>query len=334
MIHTLQKYRIGDAYGLLREMADGSIDLMILDPPYYRIDRSQWDRQWKTFDEYLNWIETIAIEVKRVLKTNGSLYVFGDDHRIAYIQVRLDKHFSFLNHLIWYKRNNHSIKGAMKSRRYVCTSERILFYEQTSLRGLPATGLQEIHSDKDCFASIKEYMRGEYRKVMEANGFKTKTECDAYLNVITNTKSVVTRHYFADSQYCFPTIKLYEKLQETGFFMREYEDLRREYEDLRRVFNPYKNMYEVFDIPIIGGSENVEHPTQKPVELIERIINVSSIEGDLVCDPFLGSGTTLAACRRTNRNCIGFEISDEWEHLYADRCKKHTPPLQKYFGDD
>ena len=54
--------------------------------------------------------------------------MFGDDHRIAYIQVMLDKHFNFLNHLIWYKRNNQSIKAASSARRFACVSERILFY--------------------------------------------------------------------------------------------------------------------------------------------------------------------------------------------------------------
>lgn len=330
MIHTTQTWKIGDCLGLMRDIPDESVDLVIADPPYYRIDASEWDRQWATFNDYLDWIETISIEIKRILKSNGSFYIFGDDERIAHIQVRLDQYFSFLNSLIWYKRNNQSIRGAMNSRRYACVSERILFYEQKSAAGLPATGLQEIHSTKDCFAPIKEYMRGEYQKVMDANGFKTKAECDAYLNKITNTSSVVTRHYFADSQYCFPTLELYGKLRETGFFARNYEDLRQDYEDLRRVFNPTKGMYELFDIPIIGGSENTSHPTQKPVELIERLIRNSSNEGDLICDPFLGSGATLEACRKTNRNCSGFEISDEWEKYYPDRAMSHTPTLQSY----
>jgi len=74
------------------------------------------------------------------------------------------------------------------------------------------------------------------------------------------------------------------------------------------------------------------HPTQKPVALFEYLIKTYTNEGDTVHDSCLGSGTTLEACRKTNRNCIGFEISDEWEHLYADRCMKHTPPLQSYFS--
>lgn len=73
------------------------------------------------------------------------------------------------------------------------------------------------------------------------------------------------------------------------------------------------------------------HPTQKPVPVFMWILEKYSKEGDLICDPFLGSGTTLAACRKTNRNCIGFEISDEWEKHYADRAMSHTPTLESYF---
>jgi len=326
------EWKIGDCLELMDELDDGSVDLVIADPPYYRVADVNWDKQWKTFDDYLDWIEEVSINIKRILKPNGSFYIFGDDHRIAYVQVRLDKHFTFLNHLVWYKRNNQAIQGAENSRRYACVSERILFYTLQD-----ETGLATIHSLPDCFKPIKEYMKGEYQKVVDANGFKTKAECDAYLNKITDTKSVVTRHYFADSQYCFPTFELYGKLRKTGFFKRNYEDLRQEYEDLRqdheglrRTFNPHKGQYEIFNIPCINQNENTNHPTTKPKILIEKLIQSSSNEGDLILDPFLGSGTTLEACRRTNRNCIGFEIDPQWDYLYSKRSMNDIPSLESY----
>lgn len=114
--NTTQEYKIGDCLGLMKELPSDSIDIIIADPPYYKIKKDEWDNQWKSFEDYLDWLEIRAIEMKRVLKNNGSLYMFGDDHRIAYIQVMMDKHFSFLNHLVWYKRNNQAIKGAANSR--------------------------------------------------------------------------------------------------------------------------------------------------------------------------------------------------------------------------
>ena len=112
-------------------------------------------------------------------------------------------------------------------------------------------------------------------------------------------------------------------MRKTGFF-------RRDYEDLRRVFNPKRGLYELFDIPIISGDENTPHPTQKPVALIEKLIEASSMEGGTVLDPFVGSGTTLAACRKTNRNGIGFELNPDYEPLIRERSMAHTPPLTSY----
>lgn len=60
------------------------------------------------------------------------------------------------------------------------------------------------------------------------------------------------------------------------------------------------------------------HPTQKPEGLIERMVLASSDEGDIVLDPFLGSGTTARVCQQLNRNCIGFELNPE----YVDMSKR------------
>ena len=66
-----------------------------------------------------------------------------------------------------------------------------------------------------------------------------------------------------------------------------------------------------------------KHGTMKPVELIERFIELSSNENDIVLDPFMGSGTTAVACINTSRNYIGFEISEEYCELANDRIQKH-----------
>ena len=78
------------------------------------------------------------------------------------------------------------------------------------------------------------------------------------------------------------------------------------------------------------GTNSKVHPAQMPVGLVKRCIEFSTDKDDLVCDPFLGSGTTLEACRKTDRNCIGFEISDEWEYLYPLRSLEYQPGLSNY----
>ena len=60
---------------------------------------------------------------------------------------------------------------------------------------------------------------------------------------------------------------------------------------------------------LIGNNQKRYHPTQKPIILMEEIINKITKEGHIVCDPFSGSGSTLLACQNTNRVCYAYEIS-------------------------
>lgn len=63
------------------------------------------------------------------------------------------------------------------------------------------------------------------------------------------------------------------------------------------------------------------HPTEKPLDLIKLIVQVSSNEGDLVVDPFMGSGTTAAACKELGRTFLGFELEPEYIKMANERLK-------------
>ena len=67
---------------------------------------------------------------------------------------------------------------------------------------------------------------------------------------------------------------------------------------------------------------NLSHPTIYPLPMIERIIKMSSIPGDTVLDPFLGSGTTLVAAKRLGRNGIGFELDESYSNEIKMRLEK------------
>lgn len=68
-----------------------------------------------------------------------------------------------------------------------------------------------------------------------------------------------------------------------------------------------------------GGGYKRYHPTQKPVKLLEYLIKVHSNEEDLIVDPFVGSGSTVVACRNIKRNCIGFEIDQIYYNICVER---------------
>ena len=92
---------------------------------------------------------------------------------------------------------------------------------------------------------------------------------------------------------------------------------------------------DVWDIPFLNpkARERVGFPTQKPVLLMKRIIELVTDEGDLVVDPFCGSGTTLVAAKFLNRNSIGIDISEDAIRLTQDRLENpaitESPLLQK-----
>ena len=65
--------------------------------------------------------------------------------------------------------------------------------------------------------------------------------------------------------------------------------------------------------------EREDHPTQKPLEIIERMVKASCPEGGIVLDPFAGSGTTVEACYKNGRQCIAFEISQSYCELIQQR---------------
>ena len=90
----------------------------------------------------------------------------------------------------------------------------------------------------------------------------------------------------------------------------------------KRNGNEYRALSNVWtDIsPIVPWSkERVQHPTQKPLFLMERIVTIFSNPGDMVLDPFMGSGTTLVAAKKLNRNFIGTDTNKKFHQIAIER---------------
>nr|DAN36974.1 MAG TPA: adenine-specific methyltransferase [Caudoviricetes sp.] len=303
-----------DCLDVLRKLPHKCVDLVLTDPPYFKIVKNDWDNQWKDIFEFQTWCGHIADELKRVMKDNASLYWFGDDKTVAYVQTELDKRFNLINSIVWRKNGLQTFKGVNVFRSFAPITERILFYD----KGEDKSGLSMLFSNPDLFVSIKQYMRGEKAKLMAARGHTTEKQFAEYINELTGTSSVVAKHYFADSQYIFPTPEIYAKLQKSGFFAREYEELRREYEELRREYEEFrrpwnndKKALDVLDFPICQEKGRF-HPTQKPLNLISYLIERSSNPGAIILDPFSGSGTTAVAAHNLGRRFICIEKAPDY----------------------
>ena len=99
-----------------------------------------------------------------------------------------------------------------------------------------------------------------------------------------------------------------------------------------KAFNDDKQMRSDWFLPICSGKERIKdkkghkaHSTQKPEELLRRVILSVSKEGDIVLDPFFGSGTTGAVAKKLNRNFIGFEKEKKYVYIARERIKSVQP---------
>ena len=299
-------------------LPDQSVDLIIADPPYFEI-LGDFDFIWDSFDDYLKDVEKWAIECKRVLKDNGTLFWYGDDKRIAYAQIIFDKHFNLLNNLVWHKGEN--FMGLNKSdglRSFAPCTERILMYD----KGEDKSGSYMIFANPELFMPIKKYFDDEHDKT----GLTLKQMCDAYGSTCS--------HFFGYSkrnkeQFHFPIKERYELLQSTGFFNRDYEELRKEYEELRKEYEelrrPFSNFLDLNEVMRFNNESSLhteyKHPTRKPTKLTRALMLTCSKADALVLVPFAGSGTECAMAQKENRNFIGFEIDEKYHEVAMNRLK-------------
>ena len=288
----------GDCLELMKNIPDGSVDCVLTDPPYFQI-RGNFDFVWKSFDEYLEFVELLAIEFKRVLKPNGSFLWFGDDKNIAYCQIIFDKYFNFLNHLIWDKINPIN-QGEANFRMFATRTERTLYYANTQSK----TGLEEIKEDVNNFKSLRDY----FERVQKFIG----TGKNTIIEKIGQKADHCFRH--SSTQWDLPTPETYKELIDV-FGIDKMEGFR-EYEALRRPFNYQLGVYEILRMV---NTRNEHHITQKPVFLIQKLIEITTNSNQTILDPFMGSGTTGIACANLNRNFIGFELDPDYFQIAKKR---------------
>ena len=291
-----------DALELLQSLGDKTVDLILTDPPYYKLLNIDWDKQWKTKDDYLNWLENIIKECQRVLKDNGSFYMFCSPEMLIKVGGVVDKYFDVLNTIRWCNTGSMSFRCKREElRRYLNPSEEIIFAEQF------------VASNE--FISSADGFRGEIfepiRKYLNDARIKAKIS-KKDTNRICNTKNTASRHYFDYTQWCLPTEQHYKELQE-HMDLKPYEEIKKEYESLRRTFNlssdkPYNNTWNFKQTPARKG----RHPCEKPMDLISHIIDVSSNENDLVVDMFCGSCVVPKCCEAMNRRCIAGDIDNKY----------------------
>ena len=242
-----------DVMELFGKLADGSVDLVIADPPY-AIAKADWD-EFESLDAYLAWCDLWLAEVVRVLAPHGSAYVCGFSEILADVKARSARRFTSCRWLIWYYRNKANL-----GRDWGRSHESILHLRKADAR-----------LDVDA-------IRIPY------NGHTTK---------YPGRVQAVSSQYGGASA-------------------------RRE----RWEPNPLgAKPRDVIELPVIcnGMAEKTPHATQKPEALIEKLILASSAPGQLVVDPFVGSGTTAVVATRLGRSWLAGDGDPRFVGLTRER---------------
>ena len=317
--------RLMDCMDALRDMPDNSVDAIVTDPPYYKVVDSDWDKQWKTREDFLNWLESMAIEWRRVLKPNGSLYVFCYSTQSARIEVMLEKHFNILNQIVWAKPTGYWAKQCKEEQRiYFPATERIIFAEHY--------GADNMAKGESGWVAKCDKLRGFVFEPLRSYLVAEKEKSGLTNNQLLKLSSTFHTHYWGRSQWALPTEKDYNAFRKACnkiAFLREYEDLRREYEDLRRPFDivSLRHTTDVWTYATEQG-EIGRHPCQKPIALMDQIILSSTKRGDLIFDPFSGSGSTAISALKNGRRFVGTELDPHYFSESIERITRETAQFE------
>ena len=320
----------------MRWLPDGVVKLIFADPPYNIGVFAKMPAA-----DYLAWCESWIAEASRVLAPNGALWVSHSEPRVLTDISRIIERYGrgMVNFIIWDKWNGERFKvdngikagplyGAMWKQ--VCKEANRSFGQAAEYLIYHADeGEWTAQCDRErgfIFEPLRAYLAGEWERA----GLD-KVDANVACGFSPTPGGMASRHYFSRSQWQLPTEEHYHSLRTYAnnhnhggeYLRRDYEYLRRDYEDLRRDYEGLRRDYEglrytfnnpgkVSSVWQIPPAPRTWHPTPKPEALLERIVLATSNEGDLVLDPFLGSGTTMRVAHRLGRRCISGDICAEY----------------------
>ena len=284
--------------GMPEYIEDESVDLVIADPPYFKVIGEKWDYLWRTEEDYLEWSKTWINEAVRCLRKGGSFYLFGYFRILSRMLPLLEESGLELRQQIIINKGMQAVSGraTRNYKMFPNVTESILF----------------LYKDSKPF--VKEFLKQRQKEL----GLSAK-EINEKLGVKSNGGGMWSIYTGRNICKQLPTEKLWEKLQDILEF-----DLP--YSKLSQTYHAQLGLTDVWD-DINFYSEERYHPTQKPQKLLDRLILASSNEGDLVLDPFMGGGSTAASCVANNRRYVGFEIEEEYYLQSLERLSYHQMSL-------
>jgi site-specific DNA-methyltransferase (adenine-specific) len=316
----------GDCLELMKNIPDGSVDLVLTDPPYGTMKGAALDGWKNQTTEWDTAIDPVKIfeQISRVLRQNGKAVLFSQEPYTSRLITSAIPSLPFAYRAMWYK-NVHAnallAKSAMVSR-----------YEDICIFTKP--------HDAECTNELRDY----FKCVLEFIGAKSCKEINARLGhrkaehcfYVTEGKRAVkdamggkvdhtTR--IGSSQFALCTEQTYNEIVSVfgvdkmdGFL--PYAELARLNEKYTATFNLWQGGKSKSNVLEYKKDGNGYHPTQKPVALLEDLIQTYSNEGNTVLDFTMGSGSTGVACVNTNRHFIGIELDEGYFNIAKKRIEE------------
>ena len=270
--------------------------------------------------QYLNFMIDVLSQCHRVLKKTGSLYLHCDMHASHYLKIELDKIFGrkkFQNEVIWKRHNAHN-DTKQGSKMFGRIHDTIFHY--TKSNSFTWNTMYDPYPE--------EYIEKYYKYVEPETGRRYA------LGDVSGPGGASK----GNPRYSFLGITRYYRFSKKRM-MQMYKDgkivqrakgtvpLQKRYLDempgimLQDVWNDIKSVQ-------VTKKEDVGYSTQKPLKLLERIIQISSNEKDLVLDPMCGSGTTLVASQNLGRKFIGIDANKEACQIARKRIKERSSEIE------
>jgi DNA modification methylase len=281
----------------LQEFPAECVDLIYLDPPffsnrYYEViwgDEAEvrsFDDRWKGgIHEYVDWMKKRLVEMHRVLKPSGCLFLHCDPAASHYLKVMCDSpslfgQDKFRNEIVW-KRTPFSGSSKARAQQLPRSHDLILMYSKGDkwTWNPPTQAYTEAYLKR--FKWDDGDGRGKYRKTL------LKTYSDETFERLKQDNRLIEPQK-PGAKYS------YKQYLSESSGRRQIDDL---WVDINAL-NP-------------AAREREGYPTQKPEALLERIIRMSSNPGDVVLDPFCGCGTSIAVAQQLQRKWIGIDISPQ-----------------------
>ena len=302
----------------------------------------------KSMQSYLCMMSVRLMEMRRILKPSGSVYLHCDDTADGYLRLVMDAVFgrdNFRNSLTWRRSTAHNNPG-----RYGRNTDTLLFYSNGEKPTWNPTDAATPKTDaqlKQAYPSADR--RGKYRNADLTGAGIRHGESGRSWRGFNPTHS--SRHWAVPiiSSYAawieeaiIPNYRSIEgphdrldALDQAGMII--HPSGRRKWPGIKRYAEADQgNLPQSLIMEPIGftnysrSKERVGYPTQKPLALLDRIIKASSNPGDMVLDPFCGCATACVAAERLDRKWVGIDISEKAAELVQVRIRQEINLLHLF----